>query len=110
MAFYDLNKDLLHERLRSGFERGDDGYLQECFADEDTYIRKAGYTETGKLYFAHESLRMYIVRALLRNELHPDFKVRQTVINAAGEIGKWDFEAVTSFNWLFRLQILNGTP
>lgn len=101
MAFYDLSKDervelvehirkdLFHE-LTSKNKKKTLGY----FSDEDTYIRKSAYLSMGRIYFAYEQFQSLIIE-LLTELLHSeDAKVRQTVINAAGEIGKKEFEEV----------------
>ncbi|WP_090146795.1 HEAT repeat domain-containing protein [Dyadobacter soli] len=101
MAFYDLSKS----------ERADlvlviQGIIKEAllgqsllkahlyFGDDDTYIRKSAYLVTGRLYSGEEALRPAILAMLSQFLPDPDFRVRQTVINAAGEIGKWHFEEV----------------
>ena len=73
------------------------------FGDEDTYIRKAAYLSYGRLYFEWPALHEKIIRLLNDLVKNPDYKIRQTVINAAGEIGKKEFETVRSFfdNGLF---------
>ena len=101
MAFYDLSKeervqlvecihaDLLNELLSKKKKK-----TLTYFSDEDTYIRKSGYLSMGRIYFANEKLQPAIIEllnGLLKSE---DAKIRQTVINAAGEIGKKDFEEV----------------
>ncbi|MDQ4138926.1 MAG: HEAT repeat domain-containing protein [Bacteroidota bacterium] len=104
MAFYDLPKperenlvatilkEILHE-----LPTGEVSKIISYFEDEDTYIRKTAYLAIGKIYSNHFRLRPTISAALTRLLAHPDFKVRQTVINAAGEIGKQDFEPVQFF-------------
>jgi hypothetical protein len=67
------------------------------FSDKDTYIRKSAYLSVGRLYFANESLRPKLIKMLDTFLIHEDVKIRQTVINAAGEIGKRDFEIVQHF-------------
>lgn len=101
MSFYDLSKeqrialvdeikaDILKELTTSLFQKSI-GY----FADEDTYIRKSAYLSVGRIYFENKSLQKQIIHfldVLLENE---DYKIRQTVINSAGEIGKKEFEAI----------------
>lgn len=66
------------------------------FSDEDTYIRKTAYLALGRIYSANPSLREQILRKLhgmlpSENEL-----LRQTIVNAAGEIGMFQFEKVKS--------------
>ena len=104
MAFYDLSKsdrlDFVLEvnaRLFSDFENGSQRELEALFGDEDTYVRKAAYIETGRIYLKYPSLQSAILEALAGLLPHPEFKIRQTVINAAGEIGKVDFEVVEPF-------------
>lgn len=101
MAFYDLSKqerihqvekireDILNDLRHSGTEK-----IVRYFSDEDTYIRKSAYLSVGKVYFENKPLAPGIIAALDSLLLHTDFKVRQTVINSAGEIGKKDFEQV----------------
>ncbi len=101
MAFYDLDKAsradlvrLIKQRLLAELEQGHTDYLQTYAADEDTYIRKSAYLSLGRLYLEQPSLQdalLSILDVLLQS---PDFKIRQTMINAAGEIGKQDFERV----------------
>lgn len=72
-------------------------YISGYFADEDTYIRKTAYLAIGRLYVADNTLLPKIVDVLNILLLDSNPKVRQTAVNAAGEIGKYDFEAVRSF-------------
>lgn len=104
MAFYDLSKaervqlvekitSFIHADLKQGtFEN-----LTHYFSDEDTYIRKSGYLAIGKIYKSTENLRNAIVETLHKLADSENEKVRQTVVNAAGEIGMLDFEIVQSF-------------
>lgn len=104
MGFYDLSKT---ERLNVVAEISNNilndlkevqlEYVLAYFKDEDTYIRKSAYLSIGRIYATHTSLRPQLIDMLEKLFLEPDFKVRQTVINAAGEIGKSDFECVRSF-------------
>ena len=55
------------------------------------------YFSIGRIYFEHKNFQVKIIKKLHELYQSEDFKVRQTVINAAGEIGKKDFEAVRSF-------------
>ncbi len=104
MGFYDLSKaeravlvaeiktalhqDLYNSRISA---------FMKYFSDEDTYIRKAAYLGIGRIYIEESTLQFKIydyLKYLLDSELP---KVRQTVINAAGEIGKSNFALVRSF-------------
>ncbi len=67
------------------------------FSDEDTYIRKSAYLNIGRIYFENVSLQKKIFSLLEKLQKEKDFKIRQTVINAAGEIGIKDFETVEHF-------------
>lgn len=104
MAFYDLSKqkrndfvveisnNILKELQSSQFRK-----MTEYFDDDDTYIRKAAYLSIGRLYFAKANLQAKILKKLDALFIHDSCRIRQTVINAAGEIGKKDFEAVQHF-------------
>lgn len=105
MSFYDLSKsereklvELISQQLHSDFKKKKTANLLRYFSDEDTYIRKTAYTCTGRLYFGEHGLQQNILLLLKHLLSEDDFKVRQTVINAAGEIAKKDFEAV---RWFF---------
>ena len=104
MAFYDLSKP---ERIKLVAEISDSilGELKsarvkitlEYFKNEDTYIRKSAYLSIGRLYFSNAKLQSKIIMLLAGLQIHDNFKIRQTVINAAGEIGKRDFKIVEHF-------------
>ncbi|MCE3296905.1 MAG: domain containing protein [Crocinitomicaceae bacterium] len=101
MAFYDLppgeryrlvaqiSNDILAE-LKSG----EQGKMLTYFSDGDTYIRKSAYLAIGRIFSRNNFLRGKILRVLEELLGHEDFKVRQTAINAGGEIGKTDFDLV----------------
>jgi hypothetical protein len=101
MAFYDLAKhertelvEVIKATIFQNLRGSGTDDLISYFADEDTYIRKAAYLSIGRIYFETSQSAPLILK-LLKNLLqHDDFKVRQTTINAAGEIGKRDFEVV----------------
>ena len=101
MAFYDLTKEERAETVRkishTMQKELQTARAKHCTAyadDEDTYIRKAAYLSLGKLYLEHDELRPAIIKLINELFLHGSFKVRQTAINAAGEIGKSDFRIV----------------
>lgn len=64
------------------------------FDDADTYIRKAAYLSAGRIYFENPPLQADTIKLLEKLQPHESFRVRQTVLNAAGEIAKADFSAV----------------
>ncbi len=101
MSFYDLSK---HERINvvaginssilNDLNKSQIKKIVSYFSDEDTYIRKSAYVAIGRIYDSNQSMQSRIadlLNSLLQKE---DFKIRQTVINAGGEIGKKYFESV----------------
>ena len=104
MGFYDLSKqertalvDLIKSAIEKGFITNNKQKCVDYFSDEDTYVRKAAYLAVGKIFYTHPNLQISILqmlKILLKSE---DEKIRQTVINAAGEIGKFHFYKVQSF-------------
>lgn len=102
MAFYDLSKaerneyvNKVEKIIQTAFTNNKLKELIDYFADEDTYIRKAAYLSVGRIYLSTKSLQPIIISTLVKLLAHQSFRVRQTVINAAGEIGKKDFATVT---------------
>ena len=68
--------------------------ITEYFSDEDTYIRKTAYLAIGKIYKANVTLHTKIISVLNILFNSANEKIRQTTINAAGEIGIFDFASV----------------
>lgn len=104
MSLYDLPKTQreqlvasIYQHILADIQNGSYKKTISYFADEDTYIRKTAYTAIGKIYTQQLPLSNNIINLLQSLLLHADFKVRQTVINAAGEIGKKNFAFVESF-------------
>jgi hypothetical protein len=104
MSFYDLSKKerlQLVEKINQDIEQdlsiNSTDKIIDYFSDEDTYIRKTGYLAIGKIYYTNPELQTPIL-SVLTNLLKSDIdKVRQTVINAAGEIGKFHFSLVQEY-------------
>ncbi|WP_118973993.1 HEAT repeat domain-containing protein [Taibaiella koreensis] len=103
MAFYDLEKKEraalaadIGRQMREAFLQHDMVLLVLYFSDNDTYIRKTAYTATGRIYAAVPDQQDTITSLLQRLAGHPYDKVRQTAVNAAGEIGKTEFERMRS--------------
>ena len=104
MAFYDLPKEernvlveKINQDIANDLSSGKTKNIITYFSDEDTYIRKTGYLAIGKLFYSKPELQQTILstlKGLLNSSID---KVRQTVVNAAGEIGKFHFEKVHSF-------------
>lgn len=104
MGFYDLNKaqrielvEKIRRHINSDLLQKSDGLIKLYFSDEDTYIRKSAYLTIGRLYKELEELRSQILNCLELLLVHLDAKIRQTTINAAGEIGMVHFELVYQF-------------
>jgi len=104
MAFYDLDKEerkavagTIQMKLALDIQGGDQSHWLLYFSDADTYIRKTAYLAVGKIYKQTPALLPELLQwlhALLQSDQE---QVRQTVINAAGEIGIHDFDAVAAF-------------
>lgn len=97
MSFYDLSgkerEELLgkiEEEIKKDIEAKSSNNLLKYFSDEDTYIRKAAYQAVGRLYISVPSLKQNILQVLTKLFTNSDEKVRQTVVNTLGEIGKKD--------------------
>lgn len=98
MPFYSLTKPQrvqfvaeLHKKLLKNLQTGTQNHILEAFSDEDTYVRKAAYLAFGRIYKSNPELQKHIIKLLDELFLHKNELVRQTVINAAGEIGMSDF-------------------
>ncbi len=110
MAFYDLSKEertVLVEKINQDIQNDLFSNATEkivtYFSDDDTYIRKTGYLAIGKIFYAKPELQQPIL-STLKSLLESDTstassasKIRQTVVNAAGEIGKFHFNKVQRF-------------
>ncbi len=104
MGYYDLPKDERRALVRAitktiiaGLAINENRSILLYFSDSDTYIRKESYLAVGRIYFKMHDMQERIINVLQALLSHEDFKVRQTVINAAGEIGKIAFGPVQSF-------------
>lgn len=104
LAFYELSKE---ERIKLVSKIQTDILLDlksedikrttTRFRNDDTYIRKSAYLSIGRIYFENKELQAKIIKTLETLLKNTDFKIRQTLINAAGEIGKKNFKAVQHF-------------
>lgn len=102
--YYDLPKperDALNRQMKvyllADLRHGKRQHILPYFSDEDTYIRKNAYLHIGKIYWEEPALQNNILAHLQELMQEPDFKIRQTSVNAAGEIGKQDFAIVQHF-------------
>jgi len=101
MSFYDLDKDerqklvdKINAEILSEIKSGKEKNIFDYFSDEDTYICKTAYLAIGKIYFSQKTLRNGILKLLEKLFKSENEKIRQTVINSAGEIGIFDFSPV----------------
>ncbi|HET6991359.1 MAG TPA: HEAT repeat domain-containing protein [Bacteroidia bacterium] len=101
MSFYSLPKEdriLITEKIGkeifSDIKTGRKKNILKYFSDEDTYIRKVAYLAIGRIYHATDTFRKSVLLRLDDLFLHEDPKVRQSTINAAGEIAMKDFDVV----------------
>lgn len=104
MGFYDLSKEervqvveAIFNDCKKAFLEQNSSFLLPYFSDEDTYIRKSAYQAVGKIYNTNLVLHKTILHQLDLLFSHQNEKVRQTVTNAAGEIGMYFFDDVVSF-------------
>ncbi len=104
MGFYNLSKEERIKRVEqitadilSDIKTDSRANIISFFSDEDTYIRKSAYIAIGRIYYAYKNLQKKIIGLLAELLPAPDFKIRQTVINAAGDIGIIEFEPVEHF-------------
>jgi len=104
MGFYKLNKDqrvqLVEEingKILADIQKEKTGNLISYCTDEDTYIRKTAYLAIGKIYKPNPALQSKIITLLEILVRSDSEKIRQTAINAAGEIGIQKFEPVAHF-------------
>ena len=101
MGFYDLSKSEREQRcadiqegIRSDLLVGDFTATRSYFDDADTYIRKAAYLGVGRLFKQDPSQRNAIITMLETLIRSDSERIRQTVINSAGEIAIIDFSSV----------------
>lgn len=104
MSFYDLTKQQRSElviEISNAIEKAllqkDISQSMRYFSDDDTYIRRSAYLSVGRIYNAKSVLKKQILSSLKWLMGNDEYKVRQTAVNAAGEIGKLDFEIVQHF-------------
>ena len=104
MGFYDLSKvervelvNSINKDISQNLSLNSTTHIGTHFSDEDTYIRKTGYLIIGKIYKTNKNLHITIIKTLKELLKSENEKIRQTVINSAGEIGKFDFETIQEF-------------
>jgi hypothetical protein len=99
MAFYNLSPEerqkiitTIEKEVETDIQSNSDTNLFKYFSDEDTYIRKTAYLTIGRLYFSSPTLQQKILQTMDILFSNSDEKVRQSVVNALGEIGKKEAE------------------
>ena len=104
MKFYDLDKeqrlqlvDEINKDIVADVQKEKNNSIINYFSDEDTYIRKTAYLAIGKIWKANSNLQPNILKLLEKLFKSGNEKIRQTTINAAGEIGMKEFESVEHF-------------
>jgi len=103
MGFYTLSKEERVKKVQQIYDdllvsvKKDKAKFEEYFSDDDTYIRKAAYQSTGKIFNQQPQLQQELVLLLEELLLKPSENIRQTAINAAGEIGLKHFDIVECF-------------
>lgn len=103
MSFYDLSKDerekhvkKIHADLFIDLKHNSTEKIIQYFSDEDTYIRKSAYIAIGRIYFSEEGFQKRIINVLEKLFNSENYRIRQAVVNAAGEIGIKDFNAIVN--------------
>lgn len=104
MSFYTLPKDerknlveKISKEILSEIKSGKHSKTIRYSSNEDTYIKKAAYQSIGKIFFQHKELQkkiILLIESFLQND---EYRVRQTAINTAGEIGIKNFETIEHF-------------
>lgn len=101
MGFYNLSREERVKKVQQvesdlflGFTDNKVSRFLKYFADDDTYIRKTAYQGIGKLYEKEPQLRPTILLSLEKLLSEKSHHIRQTSINAAGEIGMKYFESI----------------
>lgn len=101
MSFYDLGKkervqlvEKITQLIEDDFQKKLDTNIIFYFSDEDTYVRKSAYIAVGRIYKLAKTDKKSILKKLADLLESKNEKVRQTAINAAGEIGILDFASI----------------
>ena len=101
MGYYDLSKaervqfyNKMEEHILLDLAEDTLQYILLYSSDQDTYIRKNTYLILGRLYEANPSFQRKIIQNLEQLLKNDNEKIRQTMVNCLGEIGKKDAEKV----------------
>ena len=101
MGFYDLSKEeraelveKMKQEIIGDLSNNSMNNVIKYVSDEDNYIRKNAYLILGRNYRDSEKYRDAILTLLKKLSTHKNELVRQTIINGAGEIGKYFAEDI----------------
>lgn len=101
MGFYSLSKEErqrlvkdINEKILNDLTQQKTSFILLYSANEDTYIRKTTYLSIGRIYKSHPELHPTLLNTLNNLIKREEEKIRQTAINAAGEIGILNFESI----------------
>ncbi|MBN4049630.1 HEAT repeat domain-containing protein [Bacteroidales bacterium AH-315-N07] len=101
MPFYDLTEeerqkvvDQIYNDVFEDLKNNEINQISSYFSDQDTHIRKSAYLAVGKIYKEYPSYHHTIISCLSQLLQEEKVEVRQTTINAAGEIGMVDFDII----------------
>jgi len=104
MAFYNNSKEVrkqivkkINDDILADINKNSTHKLLEYFQNDDTYIRKTAYIAVGNIIRNNEKKLKRVLKLLNELFTHDHHHVRQSVINAAGEIGKNNFPVVEYF-------------
>src|SRR5688500_19043269 len=104
MAFYNNSKEVrkqivkkINDDILADINKNSTHKLLEYFQNDDTYIRKTAYIAVGNIIRKNEKKLKRVLKLLNELFTHDHHHVRQSVINAAGEIGKNNFPVVEYF-------------
>jgi HEAT repeat protein len=104
MAFYNNSKEVrkqivknISDDILADTNKNSTSKYLKYFEDQDTYIRKSAYTAVGYIIRSDEKKLKPVLKILNELFTHDDPRVRQSVINAAGEIGKNNFKSVEHY-------------
>lgn len=101
MTFYSNSKEErkriageIADAILADIDENSTSRILEYFNDDDTYIRKTAYIAVGNIVKGRPAKLSAVIEILDELITHSAEHVRQSTINAAGEIGKKDFSAV----------------
>ncbi|MCA9386204.1 HEAT repeat domain-containing protein [Candidatus Dojkabacteria bacterium] len=104
MSYYDLSKlereklnKRIHDEILTDIQNNESDKILKYFSDEDTYIRKAGYLAIRDIIKNKELKVDLVIPELVKIKNNDNELVRQTVVNALGEIGIFQPDQVMAY-------------